>query len=202
MNRYFFQIFLLTIFCILGCSENSTKPEFENDYVRRDYRYDKNILLNAGVDTNDFKKEYTIEEINNIIFTSNENIISNHRSVRVDDDIGYANIYALALFSYDVLEGIVKSTGPEWDENHRFIETVTLLDVTRSYKGEVMLDEIIMRHVGGILDGYRTDVFYSPLPEFQIDERVLVFIQESENGEYRTYGRQQGKFKVVILEEN
>jgi len=206
MNQYFFLILLLAIFFILGCSENSTGPEFENGYVQRDYIYDKNILLDAGVDTNDFKSKYTIEEMNDIIF-NDPDPNSNHHGVIVADEIFYINIYDIVNGSYDIINGIVKSSNPEWDNDHRFIETVTILDVSKSYKNKVLLDQIILRDKGGTLDGYGTVVTYDPLPKFQVDERVLVFVQphygplgESENGEYSTYNRQQGKFSVVIIE--
>lgn len=108
-------------------------------------------------------------------------------------DVLYVNINDLAKTAYDVVEGKVIKVEKKWDTDHKFIYTYITVAINNAYKNKVIAKEIIIKEIGGQLDGYTT---VAPCqPEYIKDANVLIFLQKDENY-YRTYGLNQGKFNI------
>ena len=89
-----------------------------------------------------------------------------------------------------IVEGTVVSTTPV-DRDGRIV-TETVVRVGRSIKGDVP-ETITVTETGGTLDGRITKLFGAP--EFAEGEHVLLFLEASPRGGYRTIDLFVGKFR-------
>ncbi|MBO6938806.1 MAG: hypothetical protein JJ863_27805 [Deltaproteobacteria bacterium] len=75
--------------------------------------------------------------------------------------------------------------------------TVTTLDVIEWIKGPGG-DRIELREIGGELGGNRGGMAIDGVPNYDVGEEVVVFLENDPHGDfYRTYGMVQGKFVVL-----
>lgn len=88
-----------------------------------------------------------------------------------------------------VVEATVKSSGPVSLNGGIFTETHLI--VTAALKGSAS-GEIVVREIGGELDGRVTKIFGTP--EYVAGERVLVFLAPAPRGGYQTIDLFVGKF--------
>lgn len=111
-------------------------------------------------------------------------------------DVLYVKMNDLAKFAFDIIEGKVIKVEQKWDKEHKFIYTYTTIRVEKSIKNKITAKEITLKEIGGQLDGFTTSAPCQP--EYEEGESVLVFLQK--DGEYyRTYGLNQGKFKIDTI---
>jgi PKD repeat protein len=88
-----------------------------------------------------------------------------------------------------IVEGIVISSAPVL--RGEGIWTETKIAVDRTLKGDAT-GEVIVREVGGEIDGRITKVFGSPV--YQVGERVMAFLTPTPRGDYQTIDLFVGKF--------
>lgn len=88
-----------------------------------------------------------------------------------------------------IVDGTVLSTSVV--DRGGTIWTDTVLEVARTIKGSVA-ETITIREIGGILDDRISKLYGSP--EFQAGEQVLLFLEPSPRGGYRTMDLYVGKF--------
>jgi PKD repeat protein len=92
-----------------------------------------------------------------------------------------------------IVDGTVLSTSVV--DRDGAIWTETVLEVARTIKGSVdssRAGTITIREIGGVLDDRMTKLFGTP--EFQAGEQVLLFLEQSPRGGYRTMDLYVGKF--------
>jgi PKD repeat protein len=88
-----------------------------------------------------------------------------------------------------IVDGTVLSTAPV--DRNGAIWTDTVVEVAQAMKGSVE-GTITVREIGGILDDRITKLFGTP--DFTAGERVLLFLEPSPRGGYRTMDLYVGKF--------
>jgi PKD repeat protein len=88
-----------------------------------------------------------------------------------------------------IVDGTVLST--KVVDRDGTIWTDTVVEVARTIKGSVT-DTITVREIGGVLDDRMTKLFGTP--EFQAGQHVLLFLEPSPRGGYRTMDLYVGKF--------
>ncbi len=192
-----------SIFIIFfSCEKNNISPILYNNFLQnpdkilqRSFQYDEKILLQHSVDLDDFKNTYSYQEMLNIIVKSNDKSeMTKHKSIIVDDDLIYVNIYALVYSSFEIIEGKVLKVELQWDTDKISIYTYKTIKILNTFKGKILPDTVTVIDIGGSLDGYTTQAY--PVIEYLEDENVFIFLQP-DNENYRTYGRSQGKFTVI-----
>ncbi|MEA2336374.1 MAG: hypothetical protein QOE82_381, partial [Thermoanaerobaculia bacterium] len=88
-----------------------------------------------------------------------------------------------------IVEGTIISSTPVLRGNG--IWTETKLAVDRTIKGDVS-GEVVIREVGGEIDGHITKIFGSP--EYAAGQRVMAFLTPTSRGDYQTVDLFVGKF--------
>jgi hypothetical protein len=80
-------------------------------------------------------------------------------------------------------------------EEHRFIYTYVTLEVSEVLKGSRTAPGqlIVLEELGGRID--RLIHHVPAVPEFEVGEQVLSFLENRPEGLFRTYGMIQGKFR-------
>jgi hypothetical protein len=68
----------------------------------------------------------------------------------------------------------VESISSNWDNEGREIFTYITLRVTERIKGDITGDQIVLRHLGGVVGNVESRV--SGMPQFARHEKVLVFL--------------------------
>jgi len=94
-----------------------------------------------------------------------------------------------------ILDGTVVATTTV--DRNGAIWTDTIVEVTRAIKGDVS-GRITVREMGGQIDDRITKLFGSP--EFTAGERVLLFLEESPRGGFRTVDLYVGKFTQAEMQ--
>jgi len=75
--------------------------------------------------------------------------------------------------------------------------TVTTLDAIEWIKGPGG-EQLTLREIGGELPGQRGGYAIDGVPNYEVGEEVVVFLEEDPRGDFfRTYGMVQGKFVVL-----
>jgi hypothetical protein len=94
-----------------------------------------------------------------------------------------------------VVRGSVINTWSAWDDAHEVIYTYATLRVTR-YFGEIAgPDTLVVREVGGTVDGYTQEAI--GFPAIRRGEQVVLFLSKWENnGDLRIHAYNQGKYLV------
>ena len=94
-----------------------------------------------------------------------------------------------------VVRGHVVDTWSAWDDAHEVIYTYATVRVNR-YFGELTgPDTLLVREVGGTVDGYTQEAI--GFPAIRADEDVVLFLSQWEGStDYRIHAFNQGKFLV------
>lgn len=108
-----------------------------------------------------------------------------------------------------IVKGRVESIHCEWSLDKRLIFTVVCVQVQEAFNGEFNGNKAIIQIPGGTVEDLSLTV--SDMPEFEIDETVLVFLNAIINTanlknsstvaqgllpSFEVFGRSQGKFKI------
>jgi len=105
-----------------------------------------------------------------------------------------ADIVDLTHDSGAIVRGRIAAVNSRWTEDRRAIETVVTVDVESSFKGP--LDKTAQFVVpGGTLGRYRSVVVGAP--EFEVGQRVIVFLAWHGPTYPHLVGFSQGVFRVV-----
>jgi hypothetical protein len=110
-----------------------------------------------------------------------------------------ADVGELARDARAIASGRIAAVEGRWTEDRRTIETLVTLEVERYLKGD--LGAVVQFHVpGGDLGRYRSVVVGAP--EFNVDERVVVFLGANGPVIPHIVGFNQGVFRVVRAPDN
>jgi len=95
-----------------------------------------------------------------------------------------------------VVRGNVTQTWSAWDEAHEVIFTYATVRVTRYFGETTGPDTLVVREVGGTVDGYTQEAI--GFPAIRQGEEVVFFLApwEDNGAEYRIHAYNQGKFLV------
>lgn len=105
----------------------------------------------------------------------------------------YMSTADLGSQSEVVVRGHVGDVRSYWNEDRTRILTEVEVQVDEPYKGAPSARVQIVQ-MGGVVDGVRMTVH--GLPDWQRDEEVLVFLEQSLPGKFRVSGFSQGKFDL------
>lgn len=102
----------------------------------------------------------------------------------------------LADLSDTAVRGTVLGTESRMHSEHQFIYTYVSIQVNEVLKGNPGLTGtvITLQELGGRIDRLTHSV--PGVPSFTADEEVLTFLENREDGYFRTYGMAQGKFRL------
>ncbi len=102
----------------------------------------------------------------------------------------------LTILSDLVVEGVVADVESRWHQDHKFVYTYVTLSLDTLYKGSVDGETIVLEELGGTANDVYVEV--SCTPEFEIGERVIVFVEVKNDYYYRAHGMCQGKFAITV----
>lgn len=103
------------------------------------------------------------------------------------------NFGDLARQADSVVVGTVTAIESEWGPDLDFIHTNVTLQVERSFYGKTA-STIVLRNPGGIVGG--VGQLAHGAAEFQVGERVIVFLTRWEDGTPKVLGYAQGKSRI------
>jgi hypothetical protein len=94
-----------------------------------------------------------------------------------------------------VVTGRVISVETRMNSEHQFIYRYVTLEVSEVFKGSAFPGSLIeLEELGGQIDRL---IHHVPgVPVYEVGEEVLSFLEDREDGRYRTYGMIQGKFRL------
>jgi hypothetical protein len=94
-----------------------------------------------------------------------------------------------------IVRGSVVNTWTAWDDSHEIIFTYATVRVSRYFGDATGPDTLVVREVGGTVDGYTQDAI--GFPAIRENEQVVLFLAPWDDGsEYRIHAYNQGKFLV------
>jgi hypothetical protein len=93
-----------------------------------------------------------------------------------------------------ILIGKCTSIRSEWNEEHTAIFTYVTISPQEFLKGSGNSQPIVVKKLGGEVDGIGMAVDETPV--FEEGEEVLVFLRKGDNGFHTILGLYQGKFSV------
>lgn len=95
-----------------------------------------------------------------------------------------------------VVRGTVEQTWSKWDDSHEVIYTYATVRVHRYFGESAGPDTLVVREVGGLVDGYMQQAI--GFPELRRGESVVFFLSPvEEGGAFRIHAYNQGKYLVV-----
>ena len=95
-----------------------------------------------------------------------------------------------------IVRGTVEQTWSQWDDSHEVIFTYATVRVHRYFGETTGPDTLVVREVGGTVDGYTQEAIGFPV--VRSGENVVFFLSPVEDGSaYRIHAFNQGKFLVV-----
>jgi hypothetical protein len=103
---------------------------------------------------------------------------------------------SLAREADAVVVGRVTRIASRWGHQHAEVFTHIVLTVEEVWKGDGIGATLVVRQLGGRLPGIQSWVFGSP--EFDLGEKVLVFLRRMPDGALRVAHLYQGKFSVIL----
>ncbi len=106
----------------------------------------------------------------------------------------YQSLEDLALRSDGCALARVIDARVHWNEAHTLIVTTFTLDVEESLDGDLPSGPVVLHRLGGELDGLA--LAYQGMPELQVGDRTVVFVQRRAAGVFIVSGMRQG----VLLE--
>lgn len=92
-----------------------------------------------------------------------------------------------------IVRANVIDTWSQWDDAHQVIFTYATLRVTRYFGETTGPDTLVIREVGGTVDGYTMDAVGFPV--LRRNEQIVAFLA-TDGEELRIHGYNQGKFLV------
>jgi hypothetical protein len=94
-----------------------------------------------------------------------------------------------------IVRGNVVNTWSAWDDAHEVIFTYATVRVNRYFGEATGPDTLLVREVGGTVDGYTQEAI--GFPAIRSGESVVLFLSPWENGaDFRIHAYNQGKFLV------
>lgn len=94
-----------------------------------------------------------------------------------------------------VVRGTVERTWTAWNDDHDMIFTYAQVRVHRYFGETTGPDLVIVREVGGVVDGYAQEAI--GFPAIREDEQVVLLLSQWDNSsDYRIHAFNQGKFLV------
>lgn len=94
-----------------------------------------------------------------------------------------------------IVRGNVVNTWSAWDDAHEVIYTYATVRVNRYFGEATGPDTLLVREVGGMVDGYMQEAI--GFPAIRSGESVVLFLSPWENGtDFRIHAYNQGKFLV------
>lgn len=94
-----------------------------------------------------------------------------------------------------IVRGTVENTFSKWDDAHEVIFTYATVRVERYFGVMTGPDTLVVREVGGTVDGYTQEAI--GFPAVRSGEQVVFFLSQVEDGTaYRIHAFNQGKFLV------
>lgn len=95
-----------------------------------------------------------------------------------------------------IVRGSVVDTWSAWDDSHEIIYTYATVRVSRYFGETTGPDTLVVREVGGTVDGFTQQAI--GFPEIRRDEDVVLFLARAEDGaaEFRIHAYNQGKYLV------
>jgi len=100
----------------------------------------------------------------------------------------------LIIGSRAIVKGQVTSIGSSYDANQRGFFTYITLRVTEVLKGQITTREVVLKEPGGIAGGFGSMFF--GVPQFTVDEQVLLYLDTWQDGSLRVYQWFMGKFAI------
>ena len=94
-----------------------------------------------------------------------------------------------------ILIGEVKSSRARWDAAHQNIYTYVNVRVSDVLKGQVQSERIVFKQLGGTVDGESSIIYGAP--EYKAGQRVLLFLNTSDDGSLRVAHLFMGKYDIV-----
>ena len=101
----------------------------------------------------------------------------------------------LADRSNTVVTGTVTDIEARMHPEHQFIYTYVTVQVDEVLKGSASLEgsTVVLEELGGQVDRWIHQV--PAVPQYEVGERVLSFLEDRDAGLFKTYGWVQGKFR-------
>lgn len=94
-----------------------------------------------------------------------------------------------------IVRGTVENTWSAWDDSHEVIYTYATVRVSRYFGEATGPDTLLVREVGGTVDGYTQEAI--GFPAIRRGENVVLMLARWENGsELRIHAFNQGKYLV------
>ena len=93
-----------------------------------------------------------------------------------------------------VVRGTVESSFSRWDDAHEVIYTYATVRVSRYFGAIAGPDTLVIREVGGTVDGYVQEAIGFPM--LRNGEEAVFFLAEAEDGAFRIHAYNQGKYLV------
>ncbi|HEX7830726.1 MAG TPA: hypothetical protein VF787_13800 [Thermoanaerobaculia bacterium] len=94
-----------------------------------------------------------------------------------------------------IVRGHIVETYAAWDDSHEIIYTYATVRVSRYFGETAGPDTLVVREVGGTVDGYTQEAIGFPMIR-RGEEVVLMLTQWEESADYRIHAFNQGKFLV------
>jgi hypothetical protein len=94
-----------------------------------------------------------------------------------------------------IVRGTIGETWSAWDESHEVIFTYATVRVNRYFGGTKGPEVLVVREVGGTVDGYTQEAVGFPAIR-RGEDVVLMLAQWEDSAEFRIHAFNQGKFLV------
>jgi hypothetical protein len=94
-----------------------------------------------------------------------------------------------------IVRGTIENTWSAWDDAHEVIFTYATVRVSRYFGETAGPDTLVVREVGGTVDGYTQEAIGFPAIR-RGEEVVLMLARWDDGAEYRIHAYNQGKFLV------
>ena len=85
-----------------------------------------------------------------------------------------------------------------WGKDKSRIYTDVTLAINERIKGDKQGGSIVVRHLGGEVDG--VGELYSHMPKFSEKEEVLLFVKEAADSRYEVLNGEEGKIQIITNE--
>ena len=94
-----------------------------------------------------------------------------------------------------VVQGTIGETFSRWDDAHEVIYTYATVNVSRYFGESTGPDTVLIREVGGTVDGYTMEAI--GFPTIRSGEKVVLLLSQWEGStDYRIHAFNQGKYLV------
>jgi hypothetical protein len=101
----------------------------------------------------------------------------------------------IASESKYIVRGTIEQTWSAWDDSHEVIFTYATIRVSRYFGEATGPDTLVVREVGGTVDGYTQEAIGFPVIR-NGDDVVLLLSRWEDGAEYRIHAFNQGKYLV------